>query len=183
MTLKNLCDYYVDCLKNDSINVIFSKKDAGHYCLSLNNTGLSQSYSLLDKEYQEYLRFNYGKESYLGFPCYIGNDDKIAPLFIFKTQFDNQSSLSVNIESFLFNDGALSNLNVFSEMPRQFIEMITSMDTFPSDFFECREKLLPFSLSVDWIDKGIQQYAGYNAIVNQPILLFAAGGNDRLVAG
>ncbi len=66
MTLKNLCDYYVDCLKNDSINVIFSKKDVGHYCLTLNDTGLSQSYSLLDKEYQEYIRFNYGKESYLG---------------------------------------------------------------------------------------------------------------------
>lgn len=178
MTLKNLCDYYVDCLKNDSINVIFSKKDVGHYCLTLNETGLSQSYSLLDKEYQEYIRFNYGKESYLGFPCYIGNNDKIAPLFIFKTQFDNQSSLSVNIDTFLFNNGALSDLNVFSEMPRQFIEKITSMDTFPSDFFGCREKLLPFSLSVDWIDKGIQQNAGYNAIVNQPILFRA----DALLA-
>lgn len=178
MTFKDLCDYYIDCLKNDSVNVIFSKKEMGHYCLPLTDTGFSQSYSLSKKEYQEFLRFNYGKDCYLGFPCYVSVDYRIVPLFILKTQIDDKDLLTVNPDTFLFNNGALSDLGVFSEMPRQFIEKITSMSSIPSDFYNCREKLLPFSSAVEWVDKGILQSNLRNIIVNQPILFRA----DALLA-
>lgn len=179
MIFKDLCNYYSDCLRNDNINIIFSlQRDMGHYFLAFKETGLQPSFSLADESYQEFLRFNYGKDCYVGYPCYISESNKVAPLFVIKTAISNHSSAVLNMGTFILNYGALKELNIFNEMPSQFVEKLGNLEEFPSDFEKCRKILLPFSSSVEWIDEGIQANHFKGKIVNQPILFRA----DALLA-
>jgi superfamily I DNA and/or RNA helicase len=173
MKFHNLCEYYIDCLKNDDLKIIFSIiKNIDKYVILSEEIGLSKTYFLTSDKYVQFLKYNFGKELYVGFPCYYDGTDKIAPLFIFKTNMRNSSSSVVDFESGIMNVGSFKTLKIFSEIPHEFISNESLLDSL-SNYESLKDFFKPFTASTKWMNSNLlidKQRGTSEGIYNQTIL-------------
>lgn len=150
ITLQALCEYYIDCLKSDNVSIVFSpSKDRESYLyIRLDGTGLATDYAMESEKHRSFIKHNFGKELYVGYPCfYDGEKDKVIPLFVFKANLsESAQSLYVDKDSFIMNYGAIQECKLFPEMPVQFIEQLNEIN----DFAECQAQLVQFASGVKW---------------------------------
>lgn len=98
MTLTDLCNYYRECIKQDDLNVCL---DGDNFVLVGTGNGI-QSEIFRTSEISAFLQRYKASFIHVGYPCYIDDDGKRVPVFIFDISFEvdkifvDLSSASIN---------------------------------------------------------------------------------------
>lgn len=102
MTLADLCGYYRECIKQDDVNVSL---DIENFIPIETENGIPCEIERSDK-INAFLRLHKTTCIHVGYPCYIDENGKRVPVFVFVVSFENDKIL-VDISSASINRAGL----------------------------------------------------------------------------
>lgn len=98
MTLADLCNYYRECIKHDDLNV---RLDIENFIPVSKGNGIQSEIKRTD-DINKFLRPYKEQFIHAGYPCYIDEDGKYVPVFIFDVSFNNEE-VSIDLSSASIN--------------------------------------------------------------------------------
>jgi very-short-patch-repair endonuclease len=184
MNFNKLCKYYLDCIKTENLNVVFSQADniskAFDY-LSIDSFPVSSF--MADEKLQKFLVRHNNQIMSIGYPCYYDEKGFLKPVFVYEAAIKDGET-SIDLSSPMLNVEAIQGL--FQEdLPKDFWDYIDENIDRLNRFDEIKEVLSPVFVDVKWLKSKdpLVSKTTKSAIIDQAIIFPSATLSAGYTAG
>lgn len=123
MNFNKLCKYYLDCIKTENLNVVFSQKDNISRIFDYLDVGNFPIPSFApDEKLLNFLRRHNNQIMSIGYPCYCDANGFTRPIFVYETSVKNDE-IYTDLSSPMLNIEAIQEL-FQKELPKNFWDYI-----------------------------------------------------------